>query len=35
MRLKDLESALSHVEGFAAPKIQYEQYETRSHIAGR
>lgn len=35
MRLKELESHLSSLDGFTDPKIQLEQYETRPHIAGK
>lgn len=35
MRLKDLESYLQDVDGFAEPKILLEQYPTPPHIAAR
>ncbi len=35
MRLKQLESCLSGVDIFDAPKIRLEQYPTSAHIASR
>ncbi|ORZ38220.1 S-adenosyl-L-methionine-dependent methyltransferase [Catenaria anguillulae PL171] len=35
MKLKDLESHLSHVRPFAAPKWHLEQYPTSAHLAAR
>ncbi|XP_062862217.1 rRNA N6-adenosine-methyltransferase METTL5 [Trichomycterus rosablanca] len=34
MKLKELESCLQQVDGFAEPKILLEQYPTSPHIAG-
>lgn len=33
MRMKDVEIALSDVEGFERPKVELEQYKTSAHIA--
>eukprot|EP00039_Didymoeca_costata_P030972 m.32494 g.32494 ORF g.32494 m.32494 type:complete len:226 (+) comp8419_c0_seq1:171-848(+) len=35
MRLKQLESVLQEIDGFSEPKLEYEQYATRPHIAAR
>jgi predicted RNA methylase len=35
MKLKQLQSLLEDVDGFAAPKIALEQYATGAHIAAR
>ena len=33
MKLRELESNLQDLDGFAAPKIAFEQYATSAHIA--
>ena len=35
MKLKELESRLQDLGGFAKPRIDLEQYETRPHLAAR
>lgn len=34
MKLKELESCLQQVDVFEEPKILFEQYPTRPHLAG-
>lgn len=35
MKLKELETCLQDLEGFRAPRIDLEQYETQPHLAAR
>lgn len=35
MKLKELESWLTRLDGFENPKVQLEQYATSSHVAAR